>query len=260
MWFALAALHWKRSIVSLSWLERRPMADIALAPGRVGVYLGNRRLERSTSAMDWLNDLAQLLKESGIKGACRVVLSHRLASMHLVEPPPTRLHQAETLAWIRERLAHRFGDPARAWRLAWQPAPADESLLVSSMSQTDHTALLGVFADHGLKPVSLRPWLADACDRHWRRVARGEAWLALAEPGRLTLAALAQGRFRLVRHLPPGEAVSASLAVALEREVLLGQGHPGAERWLASIEPLAAESGDWQALAGNASGLAQMLG
>lgn len=233
--------------MSLLW----PSARIALTPGQVGMAVGRSLREAAVAEPGWagaLKALAELLAEGGTKGRARVVLSHQFAPAYLLQAPPVRLSPREMQGWARERLLQQFGETARDWQLAWQAEPPGEPFLVSTLAQERLAELKEALGTRGLRAVSVQPWLAEACRRHRALLGRGATWLALAEPGRLTLARLERGRFRSLRSAQIGADPARDLADMLARETLLdaGQaGHGDGPVWLESLRV----SADWQALA-----------
>jgi hypothetical protein len=241
---------------------------IALAPGHVGVAVGSARKETSLSEPGWagaLKALADQLADSRSGGRARVVLSHHFAPVYLLQAPSLRLSTKEMLGWTREQLVQQFGEAARGWLLAWQDEPPGEPFLVSTLAPDRLADLNEILRARGLRAGSVEPWLAEACRRHRRVLGRGATWLALAEPGRLTLARLQRGHFRTLRSAQIGTEPARDLADMLAREALLEADQAGGPVWLQSLHVRA----DWQTLAGRIElrqlspfdqGLAPLLG
>lgn len=250
-----------RSTVSLL----SPRSRLALTPEWVALRTAAGSHARPCREPGWpgaLRELTRLLADHRPGRACEIVLSQHFAASHLLPPPAVALDAGETLAWIGEQMAQRFPEQARDWRLAWQPAPAGEALLVGAMPQSRFDELLETLGqDRRSRPASVRTWFASYCDRHWRRLARGGLWLALAEPGRYTLAAFADGRILRLRGQRGGDDIGQEIAEQLARERLLGDLPADLPCRFASagLPPgLLSRFGD--ALGTSDSGLAAMLG
>jgi len=222
-------------------------SHLLLSPGHVAVAGGGRYRERpAAEAGGALKALAELLREEGLTGRADVVLSHKLAPVWLVPSAPTRLDWRETGGWVRDRLTSQFGEPADKWHLSWQPAPPGEPILVSGVESTWLLELLALLKTAGIHPTCVRPWLSAACRRHRGPLGRGSAWLALAEPGRLTLAGLRRGRVESLRTGPCTDDPAAELAAMVEREALLDSRAAPDRVWLQSVHVEA----DWQRASG----------
>jgi hypothetical protein len=75
--------------------------------------------------------------------------------------------------------------------------------------------------------ASVQPFLMSAFNRMRRRIGNAPCWLAIAEPGRLTLALLRGGAWRAIRSRRIDAHWRASLHEILEREAaLLALGRP----------------------------------
>lgn len=215
--------------MSLLWPDRR----IAILPGRVAVATRHGVSEQTLAPPDDLaRGLAVALAAARCRGRAEVVLSHALAPVWLLPAPALRLDWNETRAWLRERLADRLGEAGRACRLAFQPAPPGDPLLVSALDDGWLAGLEKALAGNGVRASAVRPWLASAWNRHRARLRRGGHWLVLAEPGRLNLACFVDGRPRAVRSLAADDDPAALLADGIRRETLLAGLPEGLPVWL----------------------------
>lgn len=241
-----------------------PEPRIALTPTRVALRSGRAYLERACAEPGWpgaLATLARLAGEHRLRGRCHVILSQHFATCHLVAPPAVALGPGETRAWIAERLAGRIDERARDWRLAWQPAPGDENLLVAAMDPSRFEELATAFAGQSMTLATVRPWLSDCCDGHWRRLGRGRHWLVLLEPGRYSVAALDDGRFLAVSTRRAGAEPGAEIEAELSRQALLADLPAGLPRWLgvAGLAPEALGANLGQTLGRDDGSLSAML-
>jgi hypothetical protein len=225
---------------------------IALTPGRVAVAADGGYREATVAAAGWagaLEALAGLLAGAALRGRASVTLSHHFAPVHLLSAPPVVLKPAEMRGWILDALARQFGEAGRDWLVTWQAEPPGEAFLASSLEPARLAELEGVLRAASLKAVTVQPWLVAAWNRQRRRLGRGHAWFALAEPDRLTLAGLEGGRMRSLRSVRiQGDAV-AELAGLLTRERLLAGETAPAPVWIESVLPLAS----WKDMEGGRS-------
>lgn len=239
-----------------------PDPRLALAPDRVALLAGRHYRERNCDEPGWpgaLEALAQLLGEHPVRGRVEVVLSQHFAASHLMAPPAVPLAPAEARAWLAEQLAGRYGEAARDWHLAWQPAPAEENLLVASLPAGQHQELAEALVRLAVRPGRVRPWLAACCDRHWRRLGRGRHWLILAEAGRFSLAALDQGRFLALASRRCGPDAGPEIAAELSRQALLADLPTDLPCWLATTSLTGNQAVLGRPLASGRGGLAAML-
>ncbi len=223
-----------------------PSVRIALTPGRVAVVAGGDRREAAVATPGWagaLEALSGLLAGGALSGRASVTLSHHFAQVHLLPSPPVALKPVEMQGWIRDQMAHQFGEAGRDWRVAWQAEPPGASFLAASVEPARLAELDGVLRAASLKAAAVQPWLVAAWNRQRRRLGRGRAWMALAEPGRLTLLGLAGGRATCLRSAPAQDDPGMALAGLLTREALLAGEETPAPLWIES----AGVRADWQA-------------
>ncbi|MFN3750717.1 MAG: hypothetical protein ACK4SR_05055 [Thiobacillus sp.] len=229
-----------------------PSVRIALTPGRVAVAAGSDPREAAVATPGWagaLAELSALLADARLRGRSNVTLSHHFTQVHLLPSPPLALKPAEQRSWIHDQLVRQFGEAARDWRVAWQAEPPGRPFLVASVEPARLAELDGVLRAASLKAAAVQPWLVGAWNRQRRRLGRGRAWMTLAEPGRLTLLALADGRATCLRSAQAQDDPGAVLAGMLTREALLAGEETPAPLWIES----AGVRADWQAAAGGRS-------
>lgn len=237
---------------------------IALTPAMVAA--ATPRLYREAEVAQGgepLDALGELLRELRLKGRARVVLSHELAGVWLLPPAPVRLKPAEMQGWVRDRLLRQFGEAAGGWRVVWQPVPPGEAVLAGAVEAGWLAALQQTLLDNGLKPAAVEPWLVAACGRLRSALGKGASWLALAEPGRITLARIERGEFRTLRSGRVAGDPAAGLGEMVARESLLADAADGSPVWLQSVGVQADWRGaaglDVRLAAGAQSGLAAMM-
>lgn len=214
--------------------------QFTLAPDSIGVARVPRRLgfgarpapaaaamtpvaATDERAQPWTAALAALAKTvaDARGGTATVVLSNHFVHYALVPWSDLIESEEEGLSLTRHLLRETYGDAADRWQLRIAGDDTAGQRLVSAVEPELIEGLRGLFAEAGLRLVSIQPRLMAVCNRHRRRLAGGDGWLALVEPGSLCLALL-QGRgIAALRQTRLGEGWAAGLATALERESLL---------------------------------------
>ncbi|MFA5082767.1 MAG: hypothetical protein WC474_09500 [Hydrogenophilaceae bacterium] len=223
-----------------------PDTRIAILPDRVAVATGRAVTELPVPVDQpdaLMRTLAEALAAARCKGRVDVVLAHALAPVWLLAAPSVRLDWTETRGWVREQLTAQIGDRIGQSRLAFQPAAPGEPLLVSALDEAWLTSLMTTLAGKGARAHSVQPWLVAAGNRRRAILRRGANWLALAEPGRLTLAFFQDGRPCVVRSLQVGGDMATALQDAVRREALLAGVPDGVPVWLEAVDVEA----DWRA-------------
>ena len=174
-----------------------------------------------------LATLAEILGNLAVAGARRaratVILSNHFVHYALVPWSDLIDGEEEGVALARHFLGETYGAAAERWELR---IAADESAgrrLVSAVDPDLLAELRALFADTGLRLVSIQPRLMAVCNRHMRALARGDGWLAVAEPGSLCLALVQGQQIASLRQARLGDAWAAELMTALERESLLAE-------------------------------------
>lgn len=217
--------------MSLLWPDGR----LAILPDRVAVVVGRTVTEIpvSVGTDDGIPAaVSAALKKSGCRGRLEIVLSHVLAPVWLLPTPPVRLSWQETQGWVREQLVVFLGEAAGQYRPAFEPVPPGEPILVSALDEAWLAGLQAVLGQHGARASAVRPWFSVAANRHRAKLKRGSSWLALAEPGRLTLAFFEAGRLRILRGLAASGDMAAALRDGIRRESLLAGESSQAPVWL----------------------------
>lgn len=221
------------------WL-REPL-QIVLAPDRVTWQSPGRRLAlraadrlpgapRSVqvAAADggapWQPALAAL--ESALPAAlggravATVVLSNQFLRYALVPWRDELAGVDENLSYARHCLAKVYGQPARAWEIRLAQQAPGQPRLASAVDAELLEGLRGVLQRADVRVRSIQPHLMAACNGARRQLRRRSAWLALLEPGHLTLARLQQGRWASLRSQRLDGRWRDELVPILEREAL----------------------------------------
>lgn len=133
---------------------------------------------------------AQLAQQRGQVGRVSVVLGSSFVRWQLVDWPAQAGSDSELQAFLRLRFRGVYGAASAAWRLAHAVASPGQALPACAVDEALPTALAQAAKGVNARLVSVRPYVSSALD-HWRSQWRGHAaWVAVVEPGHLTLALL----------------------------------------------------------------------
>jgi hypothetical protein len=119
--------------------------------------------------------------------------------------------------FLTMQLAAVYGDAARAWTASSDDAPYGQPRLVCGIATELLDALHALAAEHGTRCAAIEPLASVVC----ASLAPGKPQaFAVIEPGRITMAALAQGRVNAVLSQPCSAAWHGELAQAWQRWAL----------------------------------------
>jgi hypothetical protein len=218
--------------VSPSWRER---VRIALSPHEAALVRLSRGIrprvvdrrsvpcpeakgqENWAGAVEGLRQL--LLSANAQKGGATLVLSNHFVRYVVLPWSSEIVTEGEELEYARIRFVQIFGQVARDWTIALNPAPAGASRLCAGVDRALIGAATGAVAASGLRLRSVQPALMVQFNEWRRRIGAG-GWLATAEQGRLLVARISGGQWRSVR-MRPLNGTPVSLAQVLEQERLL---------------------------------------
>ncbi len=217
----------------LPWLSRRSLR-IYLAPQQLVLAAVNGERVTGVAALPvanpgghWEAPLARLLGLLGQPGGCadRAVLEAIAMGAPLSVSLAGRWCQYLMAPWsdalLAEPAANRFlqmqlsavyGDAARGWSLACDDVPYGQPRAVCGI---DSALLHALRSGLGKRCTAIEPVLGTVS-----RMAAATEALAIVEPGRLTMAAMAQGRLAAICTQPCGGAWPVELAHAWRRWAL----------------------------------------
>lgn len=192
MWFAEARAHQAALL---------PGQAVLLAPGASALALPAAPAEPAVPG--WRPALDALLQglraRDQRRGSIALTLGAAFVRWQLMDWPAGVGSPQELDAAVRLRLRSVHGAAVADWQVLraegapGQPVPAcaiDSALLRAARDE---------LAAAGWRLRSLQPYAAAALD-HWRHAwRRGNAWVAVIEPGHLTLALFEQGQWRALR-------------------------------------------------------------
>lgn len=229
--------------MSLSWRDR---VCIHLVPGRVWLTRSPRGWRRGVSerktvdcaGAGWqpaLEALREALTHPNLQPAeATVVLSNHFVRYLLILWNPALAGEREELAFARARFVQVYGEAAQGWVLRLSGGGAfdlDGAGAPQIAAAIERPLLDGLGALLGSSPLRLRsiqPQFMAVVNGARARLP-GNAWLAVAEPGRVLLGLLRGGHWQSLRGRPlNGE--PAALAPMLEQERLLLGLEPAGER------------------------------
>jgi hypothetical protein len=185
--------------------------------------------------------LRELLAHPNVdKGDAALILSSHF-TRYLVLPWSAELvTHAEQLEFARARFAQVYGQVAHDWSIVMNPAPAGAGRLCAAVDQALVVALTNAVAASALRLASVQPALM-ALFNEWRRRIGDDAWLVIAEQGRLLLAWISGGAWRSVR-VRPLNGAQVRLARLLEQERLLLSADGGQKVFMATLGEVAVET------------------
>jgi len=218
--------------VSPSWRER---ISITLSPQQVTLARWSRGLrtaikERQTLACEagatgpnWqpaMDVLRAWLTQTGLQAAdAHIVLSNHFVRYLLIPWNPDLVTQQEELAFARARFQQVFGDAAEHWTLKLSRPKPDVAGVASAIERPFLDALNAAMANSPLALRTIQPGLMDTFNAR-RRVPAADAWMVVAEPGRLLVGLLRAGEWHSLR-VRGLNGQAAVLADILEQERLL---------------------------------------
>ena len=119
--------------------------------------------------------------------------------------------------FLNMQLAAIYGDAARAWTAGSDDAPYGQPRLVCGIATELLDALHALAAEHGTRCAAIEPLASAACA--WLAPDKPEAF-AVIEPGRISMAALTNGRVTAIQSQPCSPAWHGELAQAWQRWTL----------------------------------------
>lgn len=227
--------------MSLSWRER---VGITLAPERVTLLRYSRGVKpalKDRKSIDcapagdgpaWRPALEALREalahpNSGAADAS-VVLSNHFVRYLVLPWNPALAGEREELSFAGARFHQIYGEIARTWTVRVSAGKPGAPALAAAVEKALLDAIGALLVNSSLRLRSLRPALMAACNSRAGAMAPN-AWVALAEPGRLLLGLQRAGQWRSLRSRPlNGETVS--LAELIEQEFLLLGIDPAGEK------------------------------
>lgn len=155
------------------------------------------------------------------KAGLQVVLSNHFVNYALITGAERLAGQQEKQAYLCHRFVESYGEAARAWDCRLSKAKPGTAALASGIDQRLVQSLQTAIAEYKMTATGVYPHLMMVMNPIRRQITSDNAWVTLVEPGRICLAYIENGHFRLVRNYPCEQADARQLAMLLERESLL---------------------------------------
>lgn len=173
--------------------------------------------------------LRELLAHPNLRRAeATVILSNHFVRYLLIPWSASLVTGEEQLAFARMRLVQVYGGVAQSWMLRLSGGAAGCAQVAAAVERPLIDSLTTLLENSPLALRSIQPQLMAAFNTARKAIGR-DAWLAVAEPGRVLLGLLRSGRWISLRSRPlNGETVA--LAELLEQERLMLGLEPGSEK------------------------------
>ncbi|WP_373886737.1 hypothetical protein [Duganella sp. BJB1802] len=180
------------------------------------------------AAIDALRTLLQQPDIAMAKLPLEISLSGRWSQLVLAPWSDALLSEPSASRFLQTQMAALYGDNARGWSVVGDDAPYGHTRLVCGVDSTLLQALKDVAAECGHACRVIEPLLATALraleasqpKRPRKGAADAVGALALIEPGRITMAALRDGRIVAIQSQPASEAWRLELPQAWQRWTL----------------------------------------
>jgi len=148
-----------------------------------------------------------------------VVLSNHFVRYLVIPWSAQLVKPAEELTYAHMRFGEVFGDAADNWAVSLATAPAGVPRIAAAVDRDLIEGVRTALSGSKLKLMSVQPALMSQFNA-WRREIGDDAWLVLAERGRLLIAWIRAGQWCSVRARPiNGDTIQ--LAQWIEQEKLL---------------------------------------
>jgi len=164
----------------------------------------------------------------GAKSDAQIVLSNHFVRYALVPWSDQISDQEEEQAFIRLCFTKTYGADAQHWALRMSPNGYGELQVACAIDQGLLEGLERVVMAHGAKLVSLQPYFMTMFNQWRQELPDSATWFVVAEPGRLCVSQLQNGRWRSLRTVKAGDDWCQALQKLLEREYLISES--GTER------------------------------
>lgn len=255
--------------MSLLWRDK---TRISLAPHRVALarisgglrhaVAGRKVLatdaagETGQAKTNWtgaVETLREALAHLNVKGRSSVredatmVLSNHFVRYLVIPWSPQLVKPAEELKYAQMRFVEIFGDAASEWAVSLSAAPAGVPRVAAAVDRDLIDGVRTALSGSKLNLVSIQPALMSQFNA-WRREIGDDAWLVLAERGRVLIAWIHAGQWCSVRARPiNGDAVP--LAQWIEQEKLLLEADAGPSRvCLGAADEVSVETDEMQSM------------
>jgi hypothetical protein len=192
-----------------------------------------------TSRTAWtpaVETLREFLVNAGPRRAsAEVILSNHYVRYVLVPWSATLVTEQEQLAFARARLVKMYGEAAQGWTLRLSGGGAGSDRVAAAVERALIESLTALLRGSPLALISIQPQLM-AWFNASRKTIGSDAWLAVAEPGRVLLGLVRGGRWMTLRSRPLNSETVA-LGELLEQERLMCGIAQGTEKICLRVMP-----------------------
>jgi len=172
-----------------------------------------------------MDALGQGLAEAGrLRGLAFVTVSNHFVR-YAVVPPVPGMRAADRSVVAAHHMRSVYGEPAGRWQVVLGRAPAGLHALAGAVDADLVPAIAEALGSAGATPAAVEPLLVAAYNAARRDMDEAGAWLAVAEHGRLCVAALRGDAWLAVRSRRIDAPLNDALPALLE-QVRLGSAVP----------------------------------
>ncbi len=200
---------------------RHGVADRKILATDTGAEMGPVKTNWNNAVVTLREALAHpnVTGRSSASADTTVVLSNHFVRYLVIPWSAQLVKPAEELTFARMRFAQVFGDAASDWSVSLSPAPAGVPRLAAAVDRGLIDGVRTALSGSKLKLESVQPALMSQFNA-WRRKIGEDAWIVLAERGRLLIASIRAGKWCSVRARPINGG-TVVLARWIEQEKLL---------------------------------------
>jgi hypothetical protein len=184
------------------------------------IEIGCDAADSSVAALPALGDALERLQLHQ-RAAVHIVMSSHFVRLALVPGGRGLRDEGERTAAARSFLQKRLGGDVSGWRVVLDGVPGDGPAVAAAAPESFIDALNVVAAQRRLTLHSVEPLLCAAIRNCRGAMGREPAWLAVAEPGQLVLAAVVDGNWRVLRNHRLREPLADALPGLLEQAELI---------------------------------------
>ena len=214
----------------------RDEVRIALCPGRVALarvargwrprvvakHVVHCSGEATADGKPCVEALQTALQDPLLRDAdATVVISNHFVRYALVPWSEHLVSDDEKRAWVMHHFVKSYGEPAAPMEYRWSEEGPDAACVASAVDGEFIGQIRAACEPASLRLRSFQPYLMAVFNRWKRRVTGNSVWIVVPEPGRVCIAAVANGQWRTITSRKIGPDFQTELPLALGRELLL---------------------------------------
>jgi hypothetical protein len=160
-----------------------------------------------------------LLKQAGSGNAnAKIILSNHFVRFQLVKAQPDLGSIDEEKGFVRFSFAEVYGNEADHWSLRWGSGLDIAAQVASAIDQTLLDNIENILAEADIKLTSMQPYLMAAFNHVRQSIDVKPVWFVLVEEGRICIALLLKGNWKMLHSSKLGNDWAAELPNTIERE------------------------------------------